>query len=46
MIDIIQFNPSDFQAFNEIFNVSFTVFLYAVPVKLIGYILDKASKWF
>jgi len=46
MIDIIQFNITSSIPFNEVFNVVFTVFLYVIPVKLVAFILHKASKWF
>ena len=46
MIDIIHFSATDSYVFNYIFDACFTVFLVAIPIRLISDILKRASKWF
>ena len=46
MIEIIQFSITDSAVINEIFDITFTVFLVVIPVKLISEIFRRASRWF
>jgi len=46
MIDIINFTMTTDPVINYYTDVVFTVFIYAIPIKLIFSVLDRGSKWF
>jgi hypothetical protein len=46
MIDIIHFSMTVNPVVNYVTDVAFTVFIYAIPIKLIGFTIHRATKWF